>query len=139
MKSEKGISLISLTIYIIAVLAVLGIVGVVSGFFYNTLDVSSKNIDPLAEFTRFNTYFSDEINHENIKVLEYGDDYVVFDNGVQYSFVAENKGIYKNNVKIANAIESCTFSHRIKNGKDVIDVTLNIAGTTRETTYTLVK
>ena len=85
----------------------------------------------MVEYTKFNSFFSDEVNHENIKILEYYNDneetynngnsvnYVVFDNNVQYTF------------------ENCTFEHKIQNGKAVIVVNLKINGKNRNITYTL--
>ena len=57
MKSEKGVTLISLTIYIIVMSIVVGIIAVISGiFFKNINDLEETN--PLEEYTNFNTYFS---------------------------------------------------------------------------------
>ena len=130
MKLENGITLISLTIYIIGMTIVVSMVAMV-------------------EYTKFNSFFSDEVNHENIKILEYYNDneetynngnsvnYVVFDNNVQYTFIQENKGIYRNKVKICREVENCTFEHKIQNGKAVIVVNLKINGKNRNITYTL--
>ena len=137
MKSEKGITLISLTIYVIVMTLVVAVVGIVTGVFVKNIQKSSFYTDPIAEYTAFNSYFSDEVNHEVIKVLECKSNYVVFNNGIQYTFVEENKGIYRNKVKIARDIDFCTFSEQIKNGKQVINVNLKSGSQNRNTTYTL--
>ncbi len=131
MKSEKGITLISLTVYIIVMVIVVAIVSIVSAYFYSNTSILSNNINPLTEYTRFNSFFSDEVNHTNLKVLEWGEDYLVFDNGVQYTYVSENKGIYRDYVKICNDVEKCIFEAKIKNGKNVVAVTMKI-GTAEE-------
>ena len=69
--------------------------------------------------------------------MECKSNYVVFNNGIQYTFVEENKGIYRNKVKIARDIDFCTFSEQIKNGKQVINVNLKSGSQNRNTTYTL--
>lgn len=151
MKSQKGISLISLTIYLIAMSIVIAIIAVISTYFYKNTNSLLDNINPLAEYTKFNTFFSDEVNHNNIKILECktnyknGDDsqgiensYVAFDNGVQYMYIKENKGIYRNQVKICENVENCTFERKIKNGKDVIAVSIKIEeASVKNTEYTL--
>ena len=38
MKNEKGITLISVTIYVIVMAIVVGIIAVISGFFYNSIE-----------------------------------------------------------------------------------------------------
>lgn len=138
MKSQKGITLISLTVYIIVMVIVVAIVSVISAYFYTNINSVSDIITPMTEYTKFNSFFSDEANHTNIKVLECKENYIVFDNGVQYTFVAENKGIYRNKVKIAKEVESCTFEYKIKNGKNVVVINLKIGDTDiRSVEYTL--
>lgn len=138
MKSQKGITLISLTVYIIAMLIIVTMISVISTYFYTNIQSTSSMIEPLTQYTKFNSFFSEEVNHSNIKVLECQDSYIVFDNDIQYTFSQENKGIYKNTVKICTNVESCTFSYEIKNGKNVVIVTLQI-GTAEARTieYTL--
>lgn len=126
MKSQKGITLISVTIYVVVLAIVIGIMSVVSTYFFKNIN-NIENIDPLTQYTKFNSYFSEETNTQNIKVLdckieESGNSYIVFDNGVQYSFIKNNKGIYRNRAKICRNIDNCTFSSIIKNGKNVIVV-----------------
>lgn len=130
MKSQKGITLISLTIYVIGMTIVIGILATLSTFFYtNTTDI--KDIDPITEYTTFNNHFSEEVNIPDIKILESGDDYVVFDNGTQYTFVQENNGIYKNKVKICQNIELCKFEQGLNdNGNTTIKVTMKIKNDT---------
>lgn len=136
MKSEKGVTLISLTIYIITLTIVVGIIAVISGVFFKNIN-ELEETNPLEEYTIFNTYFSNEVNKEKIKVLDFDSNYIVFDNGVQYTFVKENKGIYMNKVKICKDVESCTFNYRTENEKSIIDVNMNINGRVTNTSYTL--
>lgn len=126
MKSQKGVTLVSLTIYVIAMVIIVAIVAVISGYFYTNVNTASNTINPLTEYTKFNSFFTDEVNHNNIKVLECKEDYVVFDNDVQYMYIPENKGIYRNQVKIANEVQSCRFEYKVVNGKSVVAVAIQI-------------
>lgn len=141
MKTQKGITLITVTIYIIAMVIIVSIMSVISTYFFKNVN-STIDVNPLAEYTKFNTFFSDETNHDNIKVLECkteenGNSYIVFNNGVQYSFIKANKGIYRNQAKIGRNIDNCTFLATIQNGKNVVIVEFK-SGTKQETmTYTL--
>lgn len=137
MKSQKGITLISVSIYVIVMIVVVGVIAVVTGTFMKTLKSADFNNDPIAEYTTFNSYFSDEVNHKDIQILECTENYVVFDNGVQYSFIKENRGIYRNKVKICWDIENCTFTESVENGKTVISVHFESGGMNRTTSYTL--
>mgnify|MGYP001034358233 CR=1 FL=1 len=126
MKSEKGITLISLTVYIIVALIMIVVIAVISTYFYTNTDTSSKMVNPLTEYTKFNGFLAEEINHSNLKILKCEEDYIVFDNGIQYSYIPENKGIYRNYVKICRDVERCIFQNKIKNGKNVISVYMKI-------------
>ena len=142
MKSQKGVTMISLTIYIITMAIVVGILSTVTTFFYKNVKDTNVDIDLLTEFTTFNSYFSEEINNSNLQVVECGmtdsyQNYIVFSNGVQYTYVPENKGIYRNQVKICRNIDICTFSEKIENGKSVVTVNLTAGNEQRETEYTL--
>ncbi len=126
MKSQKGVTLISLTIYVIAMTIVIAVIARLSTFFYsNTTDI--KDIEPITEYTTFNSHFSEEVNTPNMKVLECGEDYIVFDNGVQYTFVGENEGIYRNKAKICRNIVACKFEQGTnENGKTTVTVTIRV-------------
>lgn len=126
MKSQKGVTLISLTVYIISLTIVIAILATISSYFYTNTEFI-KDIDPITEYTTFSNYFSKEVNTPNIEILESGDNYVVFDNGTQYTFVEENQGIYRNKVKICNNIEECSFEEGTNdNGKTTVKVTIKI-------------
>lgn len=137
MKQERGITLISLTVYVIVMTIVIAVVGVVSGAFVKSMKSTKSTTDPITEYTAFNSYFSDEINHQGIQIRECNTNYIVFSNGVQYTFVNENSGIYRNYVKIAKDVEECSFKENIKNGKTVVDVKIKVGNKVRTTTYTL--
>ena len=80
MKSQKGITLISLTIYVIVMAIVVGVVAIISTFFYSNINDTTQQLDPLTEYTDFNSFFSDEVNpnkyrftispRENIKKIK---------------------------------------------------------------------
>ena len=142
MKSQKGITLISLTIYVIVMAIVVGVIAIVSTFFYTNMNDSTQEIDPITEYTKFNSFFSDEVNHSNLKILDCGttdngQNYKAFDNGVQYTYIPENQCIYRNQVKKAKGVTNCTFTRNIKNGKDIVEVVFEAGSRKRETTYTL--
>ncbi len=122
MKSQKGITLISLTIYIITFAIVIGIIATISGYFYGNLKDSNVELDPISEYITFSTFFSKEVNTKNVE-SQCGDNYIVFINGenlVQYTFT--NNSIYRNNIKICRDIDNCEFSQTVENGKQKITV-----------------
>ncbi len=137
MKSEKGITVTSLIIYVIALTVVIASIAMLSNYFYRNTSAVTGNINPITEYTKFNTFFSEEVNHSNIKVLECKQEgeegegnYIVFDNGVQYTFIKENEAIYKDKVKICTYVKECSFTHKIQNGKNVVTVSITMENST---------
>ena len=68
---------------------------------------------------------------------EDGQNYIIFSNGVQYTYVPENRGIYRNKVKICKNIDECAFTETIENGKNIIQVTYKSGNKQKTTKYTL--
>ena len=138
MKSQKGITLISLTIYIIVMVIVVTVVALISNYMFKNMNSVSEAIDPLTEYIRFNSFFTDEVNTSGIKILDCQDDYILFDNNVQYTFVEANEAIYLNKAKIAKNVTNCTFSVSENDGKKQINVQITLdEKKTKNTTYTL--
>ncbi len=149
MKSEKGITLISMTIYVIVMLIVVTVMVILTSYFYGNVDVNSTETKLNQQYTKFNSYFTEEVNKKDNKVMGIGEtedatnntkqQYILFSSGNQYTFVPENKAIYVNNVKIAEDITECTFSKVEQNGKVIIAVTIKGDNNfTKFTKYTLV-
>ena len=138
MKSQKGITLISLTIYIIVMVIVVTVVALISNYMFKNMNSVSEAIDPLTEYIRFNSFFTDEVNTSGIKILDCQDDYILFDNNVQYTFVEANEAIYLNKAKIAKNVTNCTFSVSENDGKKQINVQITLDDNeTKNTTSTL--
>ena len=148
MKSERGVTTISVTIYIIAMLLAVTIIGMLTGFFYKNVDISSNTDDINKQYTKFNAYFTEEVNISGNTVVEMqvkdeGTEnelsFIVFSSGNQYTFIKQNKGIYFRHTKIATNIEECKFEKQENNGKTTITVKIVAENLDRTTTYTLKK
>ncbi len=133
MKKEQGITLMSVIVYVIALLIVMGVISSLTGYFYKNVNVSNENTENLNEFTTFNSYFTTEINEDNISVLESETteespktSYIAFSNGATYTFSEQNKSIYKNQVKICKNVDKCLFSYDFIDGKYIVYVDLKI-------------
>ena len=149
MKTEKGVTLISVTIYVIVMLIVVSIITVLTVYFYRNVDVNSANEDFNQQYTRFNSYFTEEINRKGNKIAGYEDindevgnlkqRYIIFSSGNQYTFVKQNQAIYMNDTKIAENITRFEYNIQQTNGKTTITVVISKGDNlTRTTNYTLV-
>ena len=141
MKSERGVTITSVLIYIIALTVVVIIVGRITTYFYTNMDSVTGNTAANAEYTKFNSYFTDEINIEGNKVAdcgisEEGNYYIIFSvSGNQYTF--QKDSIYMNKTKIGDDIENCRFEY--DTNTEVISVYLKILGKEFYNTYTVAK
>lgn len=148
-KNEKGITLISLILYVISMLITVTIITIITGYFSKNIDVEAESYTYYSEYIKFESYFTEEINKEGNKLIDIHNgtgteqSYIVFSSGNQYTYVPNNKAIYQNNVKITSGVQSCSFTEKYVNGKKVIKVEFAIKGNaeneshTRSTEYVL--
>ena len=133
MKKEKGITLISLVIYVILLMLVIGMLATMSQmFFANTKNLtdSSKN---MTEFNKFNMYFIEDVKN-NDGIYSITDTEIVFNDGTSYTYKTEpDNSIYRNKVKICNNIGFVRFTTRneiVDNvTKKIISVKMVVNGT----------
>ena len=111
---------------------------VITSYFYKNININTKKYDYLGEFTKFQSFFTEETNKDENEVLAISDNqggsdqvYVVFSSGNQYTFVRANEAIYMNKVKIAKYVKNCVFMEEIQNGKSVLVATITIEDKTR--------
>ena len=126
MKNKKGITLISLTIYIIVMLIVIGIITTIGIFFYQNVIQIDENSQNLAEFNKFNMYFLEEIKKKGNHIAQINENSVTFTSGETYTYIESDNAIYKNKMKICENIKKCIFTENSVNGKEGIRVYLEI-------------
>lgn len=128
MKNNKGITLISLAMYVVAFAIIAGIVGTITSFFYTNVTELRDSTNSLGEFEKFNATFLEEVKKKDIKVvgIENGGRKITFTSGTVISFEQTNEGIYTNNVKICEGVNECIFSIKEDSVKPTIRVYLEI-------------
>lgn len=136
MKSNKGITLTSLVIYVIAMSIVVATLGTLTSYFYNNVDELDADTNSAMTYTEFNTYFSKEINTKENYPLLITSEYIVFSKtGNQYTF--KNKSIYQNQVKICSNIEYCTFEvSKTDESTEIVDLVKVYIKTAGDLEYT---
>lgn len=133
MKSNKGITLTSLIVYVIGMTIMVATIATLTSFFYKNIDVEDLNSDT-NQYTKFTSVLSKEINRKDNSIIDCkqlkDDDgniivsYIIFSSGNQFTFNKDSKSIYKNNVKICDNVESCDFSYEYFDSKYKIKVSL---------------
>lgn len=142
MKSERGVTLTSVMVYIIALSVVVITVGRIMTYFYKNVNNITEDTNTSGAYTSFNSYFTEEINIEGNDVEECvtdsstGESYIIFSKtGSQYTY--KNKNIYKEKIKIAKDINECKFIY--DETTKVIQVNMKIKGKTYNNYYTVAK
>lgn len=125
-KSNKGVTLTSLVIYVFALTIVMAAMTTMSTFFYTRIADVLDTPKYLAEFNKFTMFFVTDIkNYNNATVT---DTTIEFEGGPTYSY--NNGAIYRNDVKIAEYIMNCTFTPETYNvnttAKNIINVNVQI-------------
>ena len=90
MKQEKGITLVSLIMYVAVMIIVLAVMSSVITNFYKNNQSLDARVEEILEFNKFNTYFLKEIklynnNIDSIK-SEDGKTYILFSSGNSFLF-----------------------------------------------------
>ena len=141
MKSEKGITLIVLSIYIIVFSIIIVLLANLSSYIYSNIEnINDSSVD-ISEINKFNMYFISDIktnNQADVKTLSDNNQNTIqkiFEDGDVYSYVEDEKSIYKNEQKIARNIEALNAEGYKKNNKTYIQVSIEI-GTKDEANYT---
>ena len=138
MKSEKGITLTMLVIYVIVASIVISIMSLVSNYFFSNIRSAKQQDKYVLEFNKFNMFFVEDINKNNY--ASYGknnnENEIIFDDGTDYIYIKDKKSIYRNNKKIVGNVIDAKFkieeikpSQNHNTTKRKITVTLEVGKT----------
>ena len=136
MKSQKGITLVSLVVYVIVMMIVLGVIGTIITNFYQNTDTIQADTEDIVQFNKFNTYFLKQIKSKGNTVDSITDNYILFKSGNSFSFT--NNKIYYNDIQICNGVQEFTILSG-KNGdgidKSIVFVNINFENFTKAMNY----
>ena len=99
MKSQKGVTLVALVIYIIVFTIVISILSVISSFFFSNVNFVKEQANYAPEFNKFNMFFIQDVKNNKIE----------FADGTRYDFNSDQKAIYRNGKAIAKNIQVAVF------------------------------
>jgi len=125
MKSQKGVTLTSLAIYVIMLIVITGILAIIISNYENNIRNIYKDGVNNSEIDKFNLYFLKEVKKQGNGINSISDNEIIFTTGNKYTFKDDNAIYLNDNIKIAENIETCIFSSEdLENGKTVIGVTI---------------
>lgn len=112
MKNQKGITLVSLVVYVIVMIIVLGVLSAIINQFYKNNDSMEADTEEILKFNKFNTYFLKEAKLKDNKVDNVSDNYILFSSGNSFSLSGD--AIYYNNIQICKGVKEFV----VQQGKD---------------------
>lgn len=125
-KSNKGITLTSLIIYIIVLTLVVGLLVSITTFFTNNVSRLSTTGGNAAQINKLNMYLIEDVKKDGISILSCTDDNVVFSDGTTYTY--RGTDLYRNQVKILTGVEYLFFEENSVSTKQVLRVDMAIKG-----------
>ena len=138
-KSEKGVTLLGLIIYVTTFICITGVIGVISNFFYSNTKILNDTTTDAAQFTKLQLFIANEFQTKKSTVTES----TLFD-GVEdlyetINFSSWNRLIYHQGYVFYNKIKICENVQELKtkiervNGRDIFKIYIvfgNMAYTT---------
>ena len=145
LKSNKGLTLTSLVIYVIVLLIVIGLMSGFSGYFFKNANIITVKENYEEQYTRFLAYLikdtnSDQLNFIKIIKTESEDNYLIlrFKDGSQHQYVYsdKSKSIYYINVSetapkkilLCNKVEDLTMMY----SANILQLNMKINGRSYE-------
>ena len=142
MKSQKGITKLSLVIYVASFLAVTGLVAIITTFFYNNLKIINTDMGSSAYYNKLNLYIANEAKKSGNQIYRYesADDktnFVTFkdNSNNKNTFVKLGNIIYYNQIALCKNVDGFNVKIDESSGKKVLNLYVSIDGTAYSTNY----
>ena len=121
-KSENGVTLATLTIYLIIFALLIGVMTTISTYFYSEIYEIIDTPKYISEFNKFVMFFAIDIKNYNEATVT--DNMIEFEDGPIYSYTGSS--IYRNDVLVAYNILECTFTPKTYNVNDITKNLINV-------------
>lgn len=161
MKSQKGVTMLSLILYVASFLAVTAVVAGITTFFYNNIEILDTKIGSNSQYNKINLYMLNECKKEGSSLFAwqntsdetglptYKDKLTDKTNATQtfitfqdadgnknsFIYVKSEENLYYNSIKLGEDIKDFKFKIDYGTGKTVLKIFINIDGSTFTTEY----
>ena len=141
MKDSKGITLISLILYVALLSFIVAIISSISASFYSNTEEFDKEAESVVAYTKFNMYFVNDIKRDEAKVETISDNYIILsyksgtENITKIEYQLQDGILYRNKIKICENVDSIKFNY--EDIRKTITVKLKITDYEKTTTYVI--
>lgn len=140
MKNQKGITMASLGIYVVVCILVVGMLATITANYKSAIKSMDNDAEYSAEYSKFNLYFLEEVKKQEnqkrpvIATEENQYNSIQFKTGNEFKYDIPKEILYLNKntgkeIKLIKNVKQCSFKLNSKNGKDVIEVYIQIGDT----------
>lgn len=140
-KSQKGITMLSLVIYVACFVIVAGIIGGITYFFYNNTELLNSEAFSSTEYNKLNMYLVNESEEEGNSFVDFDDSSsmitLTFSNGNVYTFDSESNLLYFNKTCLCEDVQGLKVEVDYTTGKEVIKVKVDFSNKSYTTSYTM--
>lgn len=150
MRSQKGITMMGLVIYITSFLVVTGIVAGITAFFYGNSTLMTGELYSAADYNKLNLYLVKESEQEGNRVTDIAlsnEDptegeakdayYVAFSNGDRFTFDTDNNLLYYNSICLCEDVQKFKVSKEYAYGKEVLSIMVGFTNKSYTCKYTM--
>ena len=151
MRSQKGVTMIGLIMYITCFLVITGIVAGVTAFFYGNSTLMTEELYSAADFNKLNLYLvkeSEQIGNRVDEILLEDDTaggqdatqdakYVAFSNGDRLTFDTNAHLLYYNSICLCEDVQKFRISLDYTSGKEVLSVMVGFTNKSYTCKYTM--
>ncbi len=134
MRSNKGITLTSVLIYVIGLVIVVGMLNTFSSYFFTNVDEIVAEDSAQEQYSRFLAYITKDINSEDLLVaktgVEFDKRYIMlkFKDGIEHQYIIQNGNLYYLDIRenVDKIINLCKNVNDEQDAFILIDEVLNI-------------
>ena len=147
MKSNRGITLTSLVVYIIGLIIVISLMANVSGYFFKNVNETTLSQNADEQYSKFLSYITKDVNSDNLTYVKSGVDgkdciIFKFTDGAEHQYINQDEKIYYINVENRNEkkivlCEKVSSQNAFSYANKKIDVNFNISDSNFGTTLSV--
>jgi hypothetical protein len=143
LNSQKGITMMSLVIYIASFLLVSGIIASITIFFYNNTSLMDEELYSATEYNKLNAYLVHESQIDGNRLVNNELDALSvlvafeFSNGDKYTLDTESHLLYYNSICLCEDVQDIEIEQSYDTGKEVLKVKVAFTNKTYTTSYTM--
>ena len=151
MRSQTGITMIGLVMYVTCFLVITGVVAAITLFFYGNSSLMSAELYSAADYNKLNLYLVKESEQKGNRVSEIAlsnkqmglEDvdkniqYIIFSNGDRFTLDSDNHLLYFNSVCLCEDVQSMKATLDYSSGKEVLSIKIGFTNKSYACKYTM--